>query len=176
VPADAVASDGYLAVVFQNMPLNDTVVIFPLEEGLEVLYKARSFTLNFILAALVIAARLIFLAAFGISVSTWLSFPVAILTCLVIYFTGSFSEFVFESLDFLTAGWGRLYSIAITPVIKLLPQFDRFNPTRNMVFARLLDWQFLGYVFGVTVCVKAVIIWILGIVIFTYREVAKITV
>jgi hypothetical protein len=176
VPADAVASDGYLAVVFQNIPINDTVVIFPLEEGLEVLYKARSFTSNFIWAALVIGARLIFLAAFGISVSTWLSFPVAILTCLVIYFTGSLSGFVFESIDFLTAGWGRFYSFLVMPIVKLLPQFDRYNPTEKMVSARLINWSFLGYVFGVMVCIKAVIIWVLGVVIFTYREVAKVTV
>ena len=176
VPADAVASDGYLAVVFQNIPINDTVVIFPLEEGLEVLYKARSFTLNFILAGLVIAARLIFLAAFGISVCTWLSFPVAMLTCLVIYFTGSMSGFIFESLGFSTSGFGHVYSVVLTPVIKLLPQFDRFNPTDKMVYARLLDWSFLGYVFGVMVCIKAVILWFLGVVIFTYREVAKVTV
>ncbi len=176
VHADAVASDGYLAVVFQNIPINDTVVIFPLEEGLEVLYKARSFTLNFILAALVIAARLIFLAAFGISVSTWLSFPVAILTCLVIYFTGSMSGFVFESLDFFTESWGRFFNYTLRPVVKLLPQFDQFNPTENMVYARMLSWSFLGYVFGVMVCIKAMILWVLGVVIFTYREVAKITV
>lgn len=176
VPADAVASDGYLAVVFQNIPINDTVVIFPLEEGLEVLYKARSFTSNFIWAASVIAARLIFLAALGISVSTWLSFPVAILACLVVYFTGSMSGFVFESLAFLTVGWGRFYGYLARPVLRLLPQFDQFNPTENMVSARLLGWSFLGYVFGVMVCIKAVIIWILGVVIFTYREVAKVTV
>jgi len=39
-----------------------------------------------------------------------------------------------------------------------------------------LSWSFLGYVFGVMVCIKAMILWVLGVVIFTYREVAKITV
>jgi hypothetical protein len=101
---------------------------------------------------------------------------VAILTCLVIYFTGSMSEFVFESLDFLTVGWGRFYSLVVTPLVRLLPQFDKFNPTENMVSARLLSWSFLGYVFGIMICIKAAIVWILGVVIFTYREVAKVTV
>ena len=81
VPANAVA-DGYLGVVFENTPLNDTVVIFPIEDGLEILYKADSFGANFIRATLLIFMRLVFLAALGISVATWLSFPVAILLCL----------------------------------------------------------------------------------------------
>jgi len=55
VPGAAVADDGYLAVVFYNNPqLNNTVVIFPPEEGLEVLYKSDSFTANFIRAVLLI--------------------------------------------------------------------------------------------------------------------------
>ena len=44
------------------------------------------------------------------------------------------SEFIFESLDFFTSGWGHFYSIIITPVIKLLPQFDRFNPTDKLTW------------------------------------------
>jgi len=86
VPAAAVAEDGYLAVGFLNVPLNNTVVIFPPKDGLEVLYKADTFTGNFLKAVLLIFFRLIFLAVFGILASTFLSFPVAILACLVIFF------------------------------------------------------------------------------------------
>ena len=47
VPASVVAKDGYLAVGFINPPLNETVVLFPIEDGLEVLYKADTFTGQF---------------------------------------------------------------------------------------------------------------------------------
>jgi len=176
VPADAIASDGYLAVVFELLPQNNTVVIFPLEDGLEVLYEAGSFTANFIKAVLIIYARLLFLAVLGIFASTFLSFPVAILVCLVVYFTASISGFIFESIDILTAGWGTLYHFTVRPVVRLLPQFDKFNPVNNMVSARLLTLSLLARVFGIMIGVKAVLLWLLGMLIFTYREIAKVTV
>jgi hypothetical protein len=103
VPADAVAADGYLAVEFINLPLNNTVVIFPLEGGLEVLYKADTFGANFIRAVLVIGLRLIFLACLGTLASTFLSFPVAILLCLAVFFTASVSGFVIDSFNYISA-------------------------------------------------------------------------
>lgn len=176
VPADAVASDGYLAVIFESSPINGTVVIFPLEDGLEVLYKADSFTWNFVRAALIILARLIFLAALGLSASTWLSFPVAILVCCVVYLAASISGFFLESIELFSTGWERLYSFTVRPIFALLPQFDKFNPVNNMVSARLLTWTFLARVFAVMVCIKAALLWFLGMLIFTYREIAKISV
>ncbi|RKY25247.1 MAG: hypothetical protein DRP62_01725, partial [Planctomycetota bacterium] len=121
VPADAVAKDGYLAVRFLNVPLNSTVVIFPPKDGLEVLYKADTFTANFIRAVFLILFRLIFLAVLGILASTFLSFPVAILLCLVIFFTGSISGFILESFSFLGEGISGFYSYTVEPIIKLLP-------------------------------------------------------
>ena len=85
VPADAVAEDGYLAVVFHNDFLNRTTVI---PEEVEVLYRADSFTSNYVRVILLLLVRLIFLAVLGVSVSTWLSFPVAILICLAVFFIG----------------------------------------------------------------------------------------
>jgi hypothetical protein len=174
VPANALASDGYLAVMFENPVQNNTVVMFP--QGVEFLYKADSFTFNFIRATLVIFARLIFLAALGVSACTWLSFPVAVMVCCVVYFAASISGFFLESIEFLSKSWGLLYSLTIRPVIKLLPEFDKYNPINNIVSARLLSWAVLGWVFAVMVGVKAVVLWLLGMVIFAYREIAKIAV
>src|SRR3989339_289213 len=97
VPAGAVAPDGYLGIAFINMPYNDTVVIFPPEDGLEVLYKADNFTSNFFRAVLLIFLRLVFLACIGTLAASFLSFPVAILLCLLIFFTATISGFVIES-------------------------------------------------------------------------------
>jgi len=175
-PADAVAKDGYLAIGFLNVPLNNTVVIFPLEDGLEVLYKADTFTSNFIRAVLLILFRLIFLACLGILASTFLSFPVAILLCLVIFFTASFSGFVIDSFDYLSENLSSLYSYTLRPVIALLPQFDKFSPTKHLLSARLLGWSLLAEAAGLMVCIKAVLLLLLALLIFSYREIAKITV
>ena len=109
VPAQVIADDGYLAVGFLNVPLNDTTVIFPLEDGLELLYKADTFTANFIRGVLLILFRLIFLACLGVLAASFLSFPVAILFCLMIFFTGTISGFVLESFEFLSASVMRVF-------------------------------------------------------------------
>ena len=97
VPADAVAGDGYLALAFLNVPLNDTVVIFPLEDGIELLYKADTFTANFVRAVLLVFVRLVFLAALAVFAGSFLSFPVAILLCLAVFTMANMSGFIAES-------------------------------------------------------------------------------
>ncbi len=174
VPPDAVAEDGYLAVGFLNVPLNNTVVIFPLEDGLQVFYKADSFTANFIRAASLILFRLIFLACLGILASTFLSFPVAILLCLVIFFTATISGFCLESFDFMSEGLSGAYSYTIRPIIKLLPQFDRFNPAKFLIHARLLTWSLLAKVAASMICIKSLLLYLLALLIFSYREIAKV--
>jgi hypothetical protein len=174
-PAAVVPESGRLAIAFMNVPLNATTVIFP-PDGLEVLYKADSFTANFVRAVLLILFRLIFLACLGVLASSFLSFPVAILFCLVLFLTASFSGFVVESFDYLSANIGAVYSYTLKWVIRLLPEFDKFNPTEFMVPARLLSWSVLARCAAVIVCLKAFLILILGLVIFSYREIAKITV
>ena len=174
VPANVVAEDGYLAVGFRNVPLNNTVVIFPPEDGLEVLYQADTFTGNFIRAVLLILFRLIFLACLGILASTFLSFPVGILLCLVIFFTATVSGFCLESFDFLGENLSWVYSYTIRPIILLLPQFDKFNPAKFLVPARLLSWSLLAKVAGLMICIKALLLLLLALLIFSFREIAKI--
>ncbi|MFZ0034474.1 MAG: ABC transporter permease [Sedimentisphaerales bacterium] len=174
VPADAVAEDGYLAVGFFNVPLNNTVVIFPPEDGLEVLYKADTFSANFLRAVLLILFRLIFLACLGILASTFLSFPVAILFCLAIFFTANFSGFCLESFDSLGGNLSSVYSYTIRPIIQLLPQFDKFSPTKFLIPARLLSWSLLAKAALSVVCIKAVLLWLAALIIFSYKEIAKV--
>ena len=174
-PAEVVPEHGRLAIAFMNVPLNNTTVIFP-PDGLEVLYKADSFAGNFTRAALMILCRLIFLACLGILASSFLSFPVAVLFCLVLFFTASFSGFVIESFDYLSASVGAVYSYTLKWAIRLLPQFDKYNPTLFMVPARLLSWSVLAECAFFIICIKAFLLFVLGLLIFGYREIARIIV
>jgi len=174
IPAEVVAADGYLAVAFQNLPLNNTVVIFPPQDGLELLYKADTFTANFIRAVSLIFFRLIFLACLGILTATFLSFPVALLLCLVVFFTGTISGFLIESFDYLSDNLSAVYSYTVSPIIQLLPQFDKFNPTKFLVPARLLSWFLLAKAATLIVCVKSFLLFLFALLIFSYREIAKI--
>ena len=176
VNGDAVADDDYLAVRFVNIPLNNTVVIFGPQDGLEVLYKADTFGANFIRAVILIFLRLIFLACLGILASSFLSFPVAVLLCLVVFFTATISGFCLESFKVLSDHAGFVYSYTLRPLIHLLPQFDKFSPVKFLVPGRLLSWTLLAKAAGLMVCVKAGLLLLLGLLIFSYREIAKITV
>jgi hypothetical protein len=175
IPAEVVPEHGHLAVAFMNVPLNNVAIIFP-PDGLEVLYKADSFSNNFIRAVLLVLFRLIFLACLGILAASFLSFPVAILFCFVIFLTASFSGFVIESFGFLGENIGTVYSYSLKWLIQLLPQFDKFNPTKFLVPARLISWSFLARCALLMVCIKASLILIFSLIIFSYREIARITV
>jgi hypothetical protein len=180
IPAQVVPEHGHLAVAFRNDPLNSNVpnsvtIIFP-PDGLEVLYKADSFTSNFIRASLLVLCRLIFLACLGVLAASFLSFPVAILFCFVIFFTASFSGFVIESFSFLSENIGAVYSYSLKWLIQLMPQFDRFNPTKFLVPGRLISWSLLAKCALFMVCIKAFLIMVFSLIIFSYREIAKITV
>jgi hypothetical protein len=108
--------------------------------------------------------------------ATFLSFPVAILFCLVIFFTATFSGFVLESFDFLGQNVAGVYSYTVRPLIQLLPQFDKFNPTKYLITGRLLSWSLLVKVAAVMVAVKALLLMLLSLLIFNFKEIAKITV
>ncbi len=174
-PSDVVPEDGKLAIAFLNVTENGAPVIFPLD-GLEVLYKADSFGGNFVRAVLLILFRLMFLACLGILASTFLSFPVAILFCLVLFFTASFSTFVVDSFGYLGENVGVVYSYTLKQVIRLLPHFDKYNPTKSIVPARLLEWSMLAECVAYMICIKAFLLLIFSLIIFKCREIARITV
>jgi hypothetical protein len=167
-----VPKDGHLAVGFLNVPTNDTVIIF--SEDPKVLYKAGTFTANFIRAALLILFRLIFLACLGILSAAYLSFPVAIMLSLVIFFTASFSSFFIESFDYLGESLSVIYRYTVRPLVLLMPQFDKFNPTKFLVSGQYLSWLLLAKAAFFLVCIKAVLLLLLGLLIFSFREIAKI--
>jgi hypothetical protein len=123
---------------------------------------------------LLILCRLVFLACLGVLAASFLSFPVAILFCLVIFFTGTISGFVLESFDMLSENLSRIYSYTVKGPIQLLPQFDKYNPTKFLVPARLMSWGFLGKVALVMVFVKASLLLLLALIIFSFRELAKV--
>ncbi len=171
--SNLIADDGYLSIRFYNVPSNNTTVMFP-PDGLEVLYKADTFTANFIRVVLLILIRLIFLACLGLLASTFLSFPVAILLSLCVLVTAIFSAFCLESFDYLGENLSWVYHYTVRPIILLLPQFDKFSPSKYLVPGRLLSWPLLAKVAGLMICIKSLLLLLLALLIFRFREIAKI--
>ena len=56
---------------------NDTALLFPLEDGMEVLYPEGGFALNFARGLGIIFCWMALLAALGLMAASFLSFPVA---------------------------------------------------------------------------------------------------
>lgn len=174
VPARCVAADGFLAVAFQNMYYNETTVI---PKDIEILYRSGGFGMNFFMASVLLFVRLVFLAALGVSFSTWLSFPVAIFACLVIFFTGMVNGFIVDAIEMLSKEANLIYGFTIKPILSLLPRFDgQYNPTPQIIAAKLIGWVFIGKAVGITAILKSGLLLAAGIFIFNKREIAKVTV
>ncbi len=173
VPADTIAKDGHLDIAMQNMYYNGVTVI---AEKVELLYKSDSFAVNYFRGVALIFIRLIFLTALGVSLSTWLSFPVAIMVCLMVYATGSINGFILDSFSYLSHTAAMYYSLIVKPIIFILPKFDgKYNPTPMIVDGETITWFFLGSSFFFTAIVKSCLIFLYGMFVFKNREIAKIT-
>jgi len=177
IPGNAVASDGHLEIAFFNDPgFNATVVIFGPEDGLELLYKAESYTANFVKAVLIIFFRLVFLACLGIFAASFLSFPVAILLCLAVLFMAATGGFALESFNFLSNEINTAYKYTVELLIQMIPRFDEHTPSDYLVPARLISWSLLAKIAAVVVGLQSLVVLLLSLLIFRFKEIAKITV
>jgi hypothetical protein len=86
IPPNMIDARGMLTVRFINW--TDTLFLFPLEDGFEVLYREGGFALNFGRGLAVIFCWLAFLSAIGLSASSFLSFPVAAFASLGVLILG----------------------------------------------------------------------------------------
>lgn len=75
VPADLMDEAGALTIVFFNA--NDSALLFPLEDGIEVLYREGGFALNFARGLGIVFCWMALLTTLGLSAASFLSFPVA---------------------------------------------------------------------------------------------------
>src|SRR5438105_9483624 len=75
IPANLFDENGVLTITFINP--NDTALLFPLEDGMEVLYREGGFALNFARGLGIIFCWMALLASLGLASASLLSFPVA---------------------------------------------------------------------------------------------------
>ncbi len=96
VPPNLLDASGTLTIQFVNQ--NDTALLFPLEDGLEVLYREGGFELNYLRGVLIVLCWLGLLAAIGLAAASFLSFPVAAFVSLSVlllsFSTGTMSSVI----------------------------------------------------------------------------------
>ena len=183
IPPNRFDEHGKLTIEFLNR--NESALLFPLDEGLEVLYRDGGFGLNFVRGLAIILFWLALLSAIGLAAASFLSFPVAAFfsaTLLVIGLSsGTLSSAVSEGtlmgLNHETgAGSSNWVDLIVLPVfqalLKIVTLVEGFSPVDSLSTGRSITWGQLGLAFVQIVLLLGGIFAVIGIVSFTRRELA----
>lgn len=172
-----IRDDGTIDLEIQSRPDNDREITFP-PEGLEVLYVAGGYELNFIRIVMVMWIKLGFIAAVGIATATFLSFPVACLVTIGVVFCAESAGYLNESLEVYTSMTKEgidyvavvVRAIAI-PIAYTFKIYADLRPTESLVDGRLIGWGALVSSMAVLGAWTLAVLG-LGLAIFRQRELA----
>ena len=176
-------ADGKLKIAFINR--NDTTLLFPIDDGIEVLYREGNFGTNFIRGLAIILCWLALLAAIGLAAASFLSFPVAAffsVSLLVLGLSsGTLSSVVSEGSVFglnheTGGGGGGAFDFVMVRFFQALLWIVRLaegvSPIDALSTGRSIGWGQLGAAFGQIVLLLGGIFAVIGIFTFTRRELA----
>jgi ABC-type transport system involved in multi-copper enzyme maturation permease subunit len=184
LPPNLLDDNGDLYIGFANY--NDTALLFPLEEGIEVLYPESSFSLNFIRGLAIILCWLSLLAAIGLASASFLSFPVAAFVSLGVLIVGLSSGTVRQVVEeggiaAINHETGRvdnptLLDIVALPIfqglLKIINLVHGFSPIDSLSTGRSVSWGELARAVAQIVVLMGGGFAAVGIYSFTRRELA----
>ena len=183
IPPNLFDETGRLTIDFHNR--NDTALLFPLEDGFEVMYREGGFGLNFARGLCVILFWMALLAALGLSAASLMSFPVAaffsVSIMIVALSSGTLSNVVSEGSvmgvdhDSGVAA-GSWIDAVMVPMFKgLLKTVNYaldFSPIESLSTGRSITWEQLGLAGLHIVLVMGGGIGLIGILLLNRRELA----
>jgi hypothetical protein len=182
IPAGLIDSDGVLTIAFGN--LNSSALLFPIEDGMEVLYRDGGFGLNFARGLGIIFCWMALLAAVGLASASFLSFPVAAFLALSILLvalsSGTMANVVSEGSIDSSAQTDKttvaVLDTVIVPVfrvaLKVVNLARDFSPIDSLSTGRSITWMDLGKAFGQIVLLLGGVFAVFGIFVFSRRELA----
>lgn len=185
--AELINAQGVLAVDFQNW--TQQPLLFPLDEGMEVLFHEGGFALNYARGLMIIAFWLGLLTAVGLACSSFLSFPVAAFCSIALLVLGLSSNTLKQVVDQggivgVNSENGMVtentlinqVSVAVYGSAKqLIDQVSGYSPISNLSTGRSITWLELMRAFVVINVLVGGAISIVGIVVLTRRELAAPT-
>jgi hypothetical protein len=184
IPPDLFDENGILTIAFLNPPENPTL-LFPLDDGMEVLYREGGFALNFARGLGIILCWMALLAAIGLASASFLSFPVAAfcsLAILTVAFSGGTLAGVVTDGTVLGGNpdvnktVGSVVDAVIVPafraVLGVVDLAEKFSPIDALSTGRSITWATLGRAFAQIVLLLGGAAAIFGIAVFNRRELA----
>lgn len=182
--ADLIDDKGNLVIDMQNW--NNLALLFPLDEGVEVLYREGGFSLNFGRGLGIILCWLSLLASIGLACSSRMSFQVSSFVCLAVLlvaFSGGTISSVIEQggimgVDHDTGmvqkdnAVNRGSVIVFSTVKDVLSLAQDFSPVESLSTGRSITWTQLSRAFLQIVVLLGGIFAVVGIVVLTRREIA----
>ncbi|HVV70352.1 MAG TPA: ABC transporter permease, partial [Verrucomicrobiae bacterium] len=159
IDPDLFDDNGVLTVQFVNP--NNTVLLFPLEDGIEVLYREGGFGLNFARGLGIIFCWMALLAALGLASASFLSFPVAAFFSLgllgIVLASGTMANAVSEGTianydsEKGTKGWTPADMVVIPmfkAILKVISLAEDFSPIDSLSTGRSITWGQLALAFS----------------------------
>jgi len=183
IPAGLFDETGTLTIIFVNQ--NNTALLFPLDEGMVVLYREGGFGLNFARGLAIIGCWMALLAALGLASASFLSFPVAAFFSLSLltlaWSSGTLANVVSEGtlMGYNPESGVRGHSVmdaAVIPVFRaalsVINLAKDFSPIDSLSSGRSISWGELGAAFAQIVLLLGGITGLIGMAIFSRRELA----
>lgn len=183
IDSSLVDDSGKLTIEFWNF--NDMALLFPLEDGMEVLYHECGFGLNYARGLFIILLWIGLLAALGLTAASFLTFPVAAffsLSMLIIGLSGGTLSKVVEdrtimAVDHETGRYAKTYlDLVLVPtfsvLLKAVNLVEGFSPVDSLSSGRSISWGQIGLAVGQIGFLFSGSFAALGITLFTRRELA----
>ena len=183
IPAGLIDEKGVLTILFLNQ--NNSALLFPLEDGMEVLYRESGFAVNFARGLGIILCWMGFLAALGLAAASLLSFPVAAFFSLAMLVLGLSSGTLSSAVENGTvagvdaesgvAGRSSADTVAVPffkAVLSVIHVVKQFSPIDSLSTGRSITWSELGSAFTQIVLLLGGVFAVLGIWFFSRRELA----
>ena len=183
IPANLFDENGILTIWFINP--NNVPLLFPIEDGIEVLYRESNFGLNFARGLGIIFCWMALLATLGLAAASSLSFPVAAFASLaVLGMTFSTSTMASAVSDGSVLGYNSEsgvqgkspVDVVVIPVfrgvLRIINLAKDFSPIDSLSAGRSITWGELGVAFGRIVLLLGGPLAVIGIWSFNRRELA----
>lgn len=184
IPANLFDDRGILTVEFTNP--NDTALLFPLEDGFEVLYREGGFGLNYFRGVAILFCWLSLLAALGLAASSFLSFPVAAfvsLGLLIVAFSTGTMKTIIEQGTIMSVNPNTgmvdeptVFDTATVLMFKgllgVVNMVRGFSPIDSLSTGRSITWwQLIRAILQIVILIGGLFA-ALGMTVFTRRELA----